>query len=64
LLAAAADDDADVAGVEELALDEQAVRASAHAPASPAIRRILLRRSIRVMGPSLNRASVRGLSSS
>jgi len=70
LLAVAAeavdDDDVVAAALEELVveLDEHAVRASAHPAASPAIRRILVRRSIRVMGPSLDRAWVRGLSNS
>ena len=45
-------------------LDEHAVSASAHVPASTAIRRMLMRRSERVMGQSVTRASVRELSRS
>jgi hypothetical protein len=45
-------------------LDEHAVSASAHVPASTAIRRMLMRRSERVMALSLNRPSVRRLSRS
>jgi hypothetical protein len=45
-------------------LDEHAVSASAHVPASTAIRRMLMRRSERVMAQSVTRASVRRLSRS
>jgi hypothetical protein len=53
------------AELEELdELDEQAVSASAHAPASTAIRRMLMRRSERVMADSVTMPSVRRLSGS
>jgi hypothetical protein len=45
-------------------LDEHAVSASAHAPASTAIGRMLMRRSKRVMGHSVNRPFVRRLTRS
>ena len=45
-------------------LDEHAVSASAHVPASTAIRRMLMRRSERVMAQSVTRTSVRELSRS
>jgi hypothetical protein len=71
LLVAAAVDDA-VAELDAVAepdavlelLEEQAVRASAQAPASPAIRRSLVRRSERIMGLILERPSIRELSRS
>jgi hypothetical protein len=55
--------DVEVAAVLELE-EEKAARASAHAPASPAMRRILRRRWVRIMGPSLHSSGVRGLSRS
>jgi len=73
LLAAAAVDDAvvpDDAVAEEAAeaeldeLEEQAAKASVQLTASPAIRRIRVRRSLRIMGPSVQWPSVRESSGS
>ena len=55
--------DVEVAAVLELE-EEQAARASAHAPASPAMRRIWRRRWVRIMRPSVNGPGVRRLSGS
>ena len=68
LEAAAVDDaeaelDVELAAVLELE-EEQAARASTDVPASPAIRRIEMRRWVRIMGPSLHRPGVRELSGS
>jgi hypothetical protein len=61
----AEDDDVAVLEAElEEELDEHAASASAHVPASSAIRRMLMRRSERVMAQSVTRASVRRLSRS
>jgi hypothetical protein len=69
--AVAAEDDVAVLEAElelEEELDEHAVSASAHVPASTAIRRILMRRpgrgTERVMAQSVTRVSVRRLSRS
>jgi hypothetical protein len=66
LAVAAVADDAGVleAALELEELDEHAVSASAHVPASRAIRRTLVRRLLRIMAPSLLRSSVRSLSGS
>jgi hypothetical protein len=55
--------DVELAAVLELE-EEQAARASTDAPASPAIRRIVKRRWVRIMGSSLHRPGVRELSGS
>jgi hypothetical protein len=64
--AEAEDDEAVVleAELELEELDEHAVSASMQVPASTAIRRMLMRRSERIMAQSLNRPSVRRLSRS
>jgi hypothetical protein len=67
LLAAAVVDDAvaeELAEAELEELEEQAARASVQISASPAIRRIRVRRSLRVMGPSVQRPLVRESSGS
>jgi hypothetical protein len=55
--------DVELAPVLELE-EEQAVRASTDTPASPAIRRIVERRWVRITGPSVNGYCTRGLSGS
>ena len=65
MLADEAEEDAEdeLAPVLELE-EEQAATASTDAPASPAIRRIVERRWVRIMGPSVNGYCIRALSES